>query len=74
MSEIETRGGMCLWMSLRCLLLSGKADDKRDIDVLLMGIEEEGRPRHARLVAAGEEVIAERRSSTAFRLDDAGAA
>ena len=37
------------------------------------GIRVEGRCPDARLVAAGE-VIAERRSSTAFRADDAGAA
>jgi len=55
----------------------------RDIDVLLMKIEYARRwvgsrnssrlPQHARLVAAGE-VIAERRSLTACRLEHAGAA
>jgi hypothetical protein len=34
-------------------LLSGKEDDKRDIDVLLMGNRVGRLPRHARLVAAG---------------------
>jgi hypothetical protein len=54
-------------------LLSGKEDDKRDIDVLLMGNRVGRLPRYARLVAAGE-VIAERRPSTAFRQEETGAA
>ena len=78
-----------MWMSLRhevhrCL---ARKMITRDIDVLLMKIEyallclmgvgiagSVGRlPQHARLVAAGE-VIAERRSLTACRLEHAGAA
>jgi hypothetical protein len=41
--------------------------------VLLMGNRVGIPPRYARLVAAGE-VIAERRSSTAFRQEESGAA
>jgi hypothetical protein len=75
-----------LWMSLqlgvhRCL---ARKMITRDIDVLsmkieyallcLVGVGIAGRlPQHARLVAAGE-VIAERRSLTACRLEHAGAA
>lgn len=70
----------CGCLSGRCL---ARKMITRDIDVLLMKIERcecglivrrsSRLPQHARLVAAGE-VIAERRSLTACRLEHAGAA
>jgi hypothetical protein len=83
---IEMRGGLCTrWRKVvggyrsdvsplvNRLLFVDKEDDKRNIDVLLMG-NRVGRPsRQARLVAAGEVIAEERRSSAAFPLEEAGA-